>query len=70
MLYTPAQIFGYMEKDGRMLEKPFLSGSWNDRIVAHMPDGSQWTLFEVNPLPHGRNRCNETHRSNIGSSCV
>ncbi|CAL5227336.1 g10279 [Coccomyxa viridis] len=49
-------IFGFMEKDGRMLERPILTGSWNDRIVAHMPDGSLWTLFEVNPLPYGPNR--------------
>ncbi len=40
-----------------MLERPFLTGSWNDRIVAHMPDGSLWTLFEVNPMPYGPNRC-------------
>ena len=50
------QIFGYMEKEGRMLERPFLTGSWSERIVAHMPNGSQWTLFEVNPLPGGPNR--------------
>ena len=51
------QLFGYMEKDGRMLERPVLTGSWKDRVVAHMPDGSQWTVFEANPLPGGPNRC-------------
>ena len=50
------QLFGYIEKDGRMLERPVLTGSWKDRIVAHMPDGSQWTVFEVNPLLGGPNR--------------
>jgi len=51
------QLFGYIEKDGRMLERPVLTGGWKDRIVAHMPDGSQWTVFEVNPLLGGPNRC-------------
>lgn len=46
-----------MEKDGRSLDKPTLSGSWTDRVVANMPDGSQWTLFETKPVPSGPNRC-------------
>ena len=50
-------MFGYVERDGCRLDVPFLSGSWRSRLVAHMPDGSQWTVFEVNPLPSGPNRC-------------
>ena len=61
------QLFGYMEKDGRMLERPILTGSWKDRVVAHMPDGSQWTVFEVNPLPSGPNRCADR---NMGEESV
>lgn len=63
------QIFGFMEKDGRMLERPILTGSWNDRIVAHMPDGSLWTLFEVNPLPYGPNRYDETCATSAETLC-
>ena len=51
------QMFGYVERDGRRLDMPFLSGSWRSRLVADMPDGSHWTVFEVNPLPSGPNRC-------------
>lgn len=50
------QMFGYVEKDGKRLDKPFLAGSWNGSLVAHMPDSSEWALFETNPLPLGPNR--------------
>ena len=49
-------MFGYVERDGRRLDTPFLSGSWRSKIMADMPDGSHWTVFEVNPLPSGPNR--------------
>ena len=50
------QIKGWLEKGGKRLEKPTLSGSWTEKVVADMPDGSQWTLFEIHPLPLGPNR--------------
>lgn len=45
-----------MEKDGQRLDKPTFSGAWTDKVVADMPDGSQWTLFEVKPIPDGPNK--------------
>lgn len=45
-----------MEKDGRRLDKPTFSGTWTDKVVADMPDGSQWTLFQARSLPNGPNR--------------
>lgn len=50
------QIKGWVEKGGQRLEKPMLSGSWTDKVVADMPDGSHWTVFEIHPLPLGPNR--------------
>ncbi|CAK0756209.1 hypothetical protein CVIRNUC_002436 [Coccomyxa viridis] len=53
-------------KDGvrfYLLDVPFLSGSWRSKLVAHMPNGSQWTVFEVNPLPSGPNRLGLNVRS-------
>ena len=50
------QIKGWVEKGGQRLGKPTLSGSWTDKLMADMPDGSQWTVFEINPLPSGPNR--------------
>ena len=45
-----------MEKDGCRLDKPTFSGTWTDRLVADMPDGSQWTLFETRSTPSEPNR--------------
>lgn len=64
------QIFGYIEESGRILERPFLTGSWNDKVVAHMPDGSQWTLFEINPLPSGPNRWDSAGQHAADSYCT
>ena len=50
------QIEGFVEKDGQRLDKPTFSGTWTDKVVADMPDGSQWTLFEVNTIPNGLNK--------------
>ncbi|CAL5227335.1 g10278 [Coccomyxa viridis] len=49
-------IEGFVEKDGQRLDKPTFSGAWTDKVVADMPDGSQWTLFEVKPIPDGPNK--------------
>ena len=59
------QMFGYVERDGRRLDMPFLSGSWRSKLVAAMPDGTHWTVFEVNPLPSGANRYYLLHSSHI-----
>ncbi len=50
------QIEGVVEKNGRRLDKPAFSGTWTNRLVADMPDGSQWTLFETKGAPTEPNR--------------
>ena len=50
------QIEGFVEKDGHRLDKPTFSGTWTDQVVADMPDGSQWTLFQARSVPNGPNR--------------
>ena len=42
-----------MEKDGQRLDKPTFSGTWTDKVVADMPNGTHWTLFETRPIPMG-----------------
>ena len=54
--YFALQIEGFVEKNGQRLDKPTFSGTWTDKVVADMPDGSQWTLFQAKPVPGGPNK--------------
>lgn len=45
-----------MEKDGQRLDKPTFSGTWTDKVVADMPNGTHWTLFKTRPIPNGPNK--------------
>ena len=50
------QVVGHIERDGVRLQKPVIRGQWDAELVADLADGSQRTLFRINPPPAEPNR--------------
>ncbi|BDA41103.1 Oxysterol-binding protein-related protein 1A [Coccomyxa sp. Obi] len=51
-------VVGHIEKDGVRLHRPVIRGHWDAELVADLADGSQKTLFRINPPPAEPDRCN------------
>ncbi|CAL8466614.1 g6150 [Coccomyxa elongata] len=45
------EVLGHIEKDGVRLQRPVIRGYWDAELVAELADGSQKTLFRINPPP-------------------
>ncbi len=51
------QVMGHIEKDGVRLQRPVIRGNWDAELVADLADGTQKTLFRINPPPAEPDRC-------------
>ena len=56
----PRQVRGFLEKDGRRLERPLLYGHWDDALNAEMGDGTSVQLWKKAAPPPDPTRYNLT----------
>ena len=45
----PAQVTGQLSQNGKKLKLPTISGTWDDSLIAVMPNGQEWLLWSVHP---------------------
>lgn len=56
----PRQVRGFIEKDGRSLERPLMVGHWDDSVWAELEDGGTVELWRKAPPPPEPTRYNLT----------